>query len=221
MNQKTKMALGGGGYCLYAPEFPRYQTFPGFSDEVHIYNAPVRPMFHLAFVEEGAPLTMQCTGWTMKNGCAVLTFTDGKNLTVKETRFVTTDDRCVSNVQMEVSGKGEREIAIVLWTIADVEGEAPSLEGDSFRVRRSLDCPDGTTVPIEIVWGSPSSKGARCLQAFHCEGGSDRPDFEETPWYDMGEFKTPRAKRPMQKPSPILPDARVYLGLFRTAKLKS
>ena len=51
MNQKTKIALGGGGYCLYAPEFPRFQTFPGFSDEVHIYSAPVKPMFHLAFVE--------------------------------------------------------------------------------------------------------------------------------------------------------------------------
>ncbi|MHC4814761.1 MAG: MGH1-like glycoside hydrolase domain-containing protein [Planctomycetota bacterium] len=221
MNQKTKIALGGGGYCLYAPEFPRYQTSPGFSDTVHIYNSPVQPMFHLAFVEAGAPLTMQCNASTMRDGCAVLTYTDGRNLTVKETRFVTTDDRCVSHVQMEVSGKGEREIAIVLWTITDVEGEAPSLEGDSFRVRRSLECLDGTTVPIEIVWSSPSSKGARCLQAFHCEGGSDRPDFEETPWYDMGEFKTPRAKRPMHKPSPILPDARAYLGLFRLAKLRS
>ena len=50
----------------------------------------------------------------------MLTYSDGKNLTVKETRFVTTDDRCVSNVHMEVSGKGEREIFTVLWTTTDV-----------------------------------------------------------------------------------------------------
>lgn len=34
MNQNQKFALGGGGYVLYAPDYPRYQTSPGFSDPV-------------------------------------------------------------------------------------------------------------------------------------------------------------------------------------------
>ena len=221
MNQNKKFALGGGGYVLYAPDYPRFQTAPGFSDEVHLYNTAVKPMFHLAFLDAGVPLAMTCTNQEFVNGKAVLTFTDGKSLTVVEERFVTTDDRCVSNVKMEVSGKEEREISVVQWTTTDVEGEAPSLEGDSFRVRRSLNAPDGTAIPVEIIWSSPSSKGAKCLQAFHGLGGSDRPDYEETPWYDMGpEFPTPRAKRPMQKPSPIVDEARCYLGLFRINKLK-
>jgi hypothetical protein len=221
MNQNKKFALGGGGYVLYAPDYPRFQTLPGFVDEVHLYNAAVKPMFNLSFLDAGVPLAMTCTNLEFANGKAILTFTDGKSLTVVEERFVTTDDRCVSNVKMEVSGKEEREISVVQWTTTDVEGEAPSLEGDSFRVRRSLEASDGTGIPVEIIWSSPSSKGAKCLQAFHGEGGSDRPDYEETPWYDMGpEFPTPRAKRPMQKPSPILDSARCYLGLFRTNKLK-
>ena len=32
MNQNRRFALGGGGYCLYAPRFPRYQETPGFAD---------------------------------------------------------------------------------------------------------------------------------------------------------------------------------------------
>jgi hypothetical protein len=70
------------------------------------------------------------------------------------------------------------------------------------------------------VFASPDSKGARCLQGFFCEGESVRPDFEETPWYDRGELPTPRAKRPMTKPSPILEQSSVYLGVFRPIKLK-
>ena len=48
-----------------------------------------------------------------KDGKAILVHTDGKSLTVTEERFVTTDDRVVSNVKMEVSGKEEREIGQV------------------------------------------------------------------------------------------------------------
>ena len=221
MNQRSNFALGGGGYVLYAPDFPHFQTSPGFADEVHLYNSVVKPMFHLSFLDAGVPLKMTCTKVEFANGRALLTHTDGKSLTVAEERMVTTDDRCVSTVKLEVSGKEEREISVVQWTVTDVDGEAPSLEGDSFRVKRSLPAPDGTTTPVEIIWSSPSSKGAKCLQAFHCTGGSDRPDYTETPWYDMGpEFPTPRAKRPMQKPSPIVESARCYIGLFRTNKLK-
>ena len=220
MNQTQKFEIGGGGYGLYAPRFPRFQDHLGFCDEVLIYNTEVKPLFALAVLEDGAPITLRCKGIKQDKGSAVLEFAGSPSLEVIETRTVTTDDRFVSTLKISHTGKGERELTVVLWTTTDPEGEAPSLEGDSFRVRRAL-APEGQpTVPTEIVWSSPDSKGARCLQGFFAEGGSDRPDFEETPWYDMGELKTPRAKRALQKPSPILPTARVYLGLFRKIKLK-
>ena len=153
MNQNSKFALGGGGYVLYAPDFPLFQTSPGFSDEVHLYNTPVKPLYHLSFLDAGVPLHMTCTGIEFVNGTAVMTYTDGKSLTVTEERMVTTDDRCVSKLKLEVAGKEEREISVVQWTVVDVQGEAPSLEGDSFRIRRSLESPDGT-------WWGPSG-GAR------------------------------------------------------------
>lgn len=219
MNQADKFALGGGGYCLYAPEFPRHQRSPGFVDGGLIFNAEVCPMFSLAVLEAGVPLALTCTKMEMQDGFAVLEYA-GNTVKVVEKRFVTTDDRFVSNLSVTHEGKGERDLQIVLWTYADTEGDAPSLEGDSFRVKRSLQPRDCPPVPVEVVWSSPDSKGARCLQAYFCEGGSNRPDWEETPWYDMRDLPTPRAKRVMQKPSPILPDARVYLGLFRRIKLK-
>ena len=222
MNQDQRFALGGGGYVLYAPDYPSFQLRPGFSDRVHLYNTAYQGLYHLSFLDGGVPLSLKCTGVEFVNGAAVLTHTDGKTLTVTEERLVTTDDRCVSNIKLEVTGKEEREISVVQWTTTDVQGEAPLLEGDSFRVRRSLESPDQTPIPVEIIWSSPSSKGAKCLQAFHQVGGSDRPDFEETPWFDMGpDFPTPRAKRAMTKPSPIVPEARCYLGLFRTVTMKA
>ncbi|MCB9888246.1 MAG: hypothetical protein H6836_01630, partial [Planctomycetes bacterium] len=222
MIQTQKFALGGGGYVLYAPDFPSSQTTPGFADEVHLYDIAFKPMFYLSFLDNGVPLQLTCTKLEFGDGAAKLTFTDGKGLTVTEERMVTTDDRCVSALKIESSSKEERSISVVQWTVIDVQGEAPSLEGDSFRVRRSLNGADGTSTPVEIIWSSPSSKGAKCLQGFHAEGGSELGDFRETPWYDLGpEFVTPRAKRAMQKPSPILATARCYLGLYRTDTVKS
>jgi hypothetical protein len=217
MNQTQKIALAGGGYCLYAPRFPRFSTTPGFVDEVLIFNARVQPLFVLSFLENGIPLTLACKWQRIEHGAAILDYESAGGIKLRER---TTDDRFVCNLQLVNDGKAERSITVVQWTWTDPEGEAPSLEGDSFRVKRGLQTHGFPVVPTEIVWSSPDSKGARCLQGFFCEGGSDRPDFEETPWFDMGTMPTPRAKRVLQKPSPILPSSRVYLGLFRPVMLR-
>ncbi len=221
MNQSKKIALGGGGYCLYAPTFPRFQLTPGFADEVSIFSALVPRLFVISLLEDGKLLHLECSKQTMRNGNLVLEYSaNAKGLKFVETRSVTTDDRFVSQIAIENSTKSERDFTLVMWTTTDPEGEAPSLEGDSFRIRRNLAKPDESIIPTEIVYSSPDSKGARCLQGFFAEGGSDRPDYEETPWFDMADMPTPRAKRPMVKPSPILPTAKVYLGLFRALKMK-
>lgn len=220
MNQAQKFALGGGGYCIYAPEFPAHQLAPGFADKVMIFNVEVGPLFALTILDDGLPVALTCTKIKFEAGCAILEYSGKPSLKVVERRLVTTDDRFVSHLDITHEGKGERELQVVQWTMTDPEGDPPSLEGDSFRVKRSLQRDELPSVPVEIVWSSPDSKGARCLQGFFCEGGSDRPDYEETPWFDMAELRTPRSKRVMTKPSPILPTARVYLGLFRRLKLK-
>ena len=107
------------------------------------------------------------------------------------------------------------------WTTTDVEGEPVSHEGDSFRIRRALSSGGRPAVPTEMVFSSPDSKGARCLQAYFCEGGSDLPDYRETPWFDAAGLQTPRAKRPVEKPSPIIAGSRCYAGLFRHVPLKA
>ncbi|MCA8952543.1 MAG: hypothetical protein KDE27_23730 [Planctomycetes bacterium] len=219
MNQKKKIALAGGGYCLYAPRFPRYFEAPGFADEACIANAIVPSVFFLAFLEGTTPLSLRCTKVDTENGKAVLTYEDAGGLKVVEHRFVTQDDRFVSELALHNTSKAEREITIVLWTTTDPEGEPVSLEGDSFRIRRMIKT-TGADVPADILYSNPGTKGARCLQGFFCEGGSDRPDYEETPWFELAALPTPRAKRPLEKPSPIVAGSRVYAGLFRTLGLK-
>ncbi|MCR9244335.1 MAG: hypothetical protein NXI31_04835 [bacterium] len=219
MNQKKKIALAGGGYCLYAPRYPRFVDAPGFADEACIGNAIVPSVFFLAFLVEGRPLTMRCTKIETKDGKAILTYDEPGGLKVVEHRFLTQDDRFVSELALHNSVKQEREITIVAWTTTDAEGEPVSLEGDSFRIRRALKA-EGADVPTDILYSNPGPKGARCLQGFFCEGGSDRPDFEETPWFELAALPTPRAKRPMEKPSPIIAGSRVYVGLFRTLTFK-
>lgn len=221
MNQKKKLALGGGGYCLYAPRFPRFQDTPGFADEVLIFNAQLPALFVLSFLENGMPLTLSCRQVQEAGGVATLQYDEPGGLRVVERRFVSSDDRFISEVELHNAAKADREITVVQWTRTDPEGEPVSLEGDSFRIRRNLKSDGSSDVPAEIVFGSPDSKGGKCLQAFFCEGGSDRPDYEETPWFDAGGLPTPRAKRPMEKPSPIVAGSRVYAGMFRPVPLKA
>lgn len=221
MNQKSKIALGGGGYCLYAPRFPRHQLTPGFADEALIFNAQLPRVFVLSLLEDGLPVALQASKHDVKNGVLTVEYsTDAKALKVVEQRMVTTDDRFVSTLTIENTSKNEREVDVVLWTTTDVDGDPVSFEGDSFRIRRQLQTHDFPPVPTEIVFSSPDSKGARCLQGFFAEGCSGRPDWEETPWYDRAALVTPRAKKPMVKPSPILESAACYAGLFRHIALK-
>ncbi|MBI5853071.1 MAG: hypothetical protein HZB39_18835 [Planctomycetes bacterium] len=222
MNQNTKIALGGGGFCLYAPRFPRFQLTPGFADECLIFNAQMPRMFVLSLLKGGVPVTLSPVKHEMKNGCLDVDYvTADKTLKVTEHRFVSSDDRFVSVLTVENSSKENREFDIVMWTTTDVEGEPVSHEGDSFRLRRQIQTHDFPPVPIEIVYSNPDSKGARCLQAFFAEGNSGRPDYEETPWYDRAALPVPRAKKPMVKPSPILPSAHCYCGVFRTVTVEA
>ncbi len=221
MNQNKKIDLAGGGYCLSAPRFPRFQEAPGFADEVLIANAPLASLYVLSFLENGKPLTMTLRQIQHEHGKAVMSFDEPAGLKVVERRFITQDDRFVSQLELHNPGKADREITVVMWSITDPEGEPVSLEGDSYRIKRNLKAQDQPEVPVEIHFSSPDSKGGRCLQGFFCEGGSDRPDFEETPWFDVEDLPTPRAKRQMEKPSPIVPGSRVYCGLFRPVPLKA
>ncbi|MEZ5966666.1 MAG: trehalase family glycosidase [Planctomycetota bacterium] len=220
---EQKYVLAGGGYSISAPRYPKHQLRPGFVDEVLILNAEFRPLYTLALLENGLPLTLTCDSHAMKDGVLVVEFGDGHGLKMIERRFVSADDRFVSQVELRLEGKAakaDRELTVVMWTYVDPEGEAVSLEGDSFRIRRMLQPSDLPQVPVDIHWNSPDSKGARCLQPYFCEGGSEGLDWRHTPWYDKNELTTPRAKRPMEKPSPILPQAKVYCGLFRHVQVK-
>ncbi|MEC8652983.1 MAG: trehalase family glycosidase [Planctomycetota bacterium] len=215
-----KIALSGGGYCLYAPRFPRFLAEPGFCDEANIASELVSSVFFLSFLANGRPVTTSCTAFGMEDGKAVLTH-QGPGLKVVERRYLTGDDRFVCDLELTNESKEEAELTVVQWTTTDVEGEPVSHEGDSFRIRRALSAGGRPAVPTDVLDSSPDSKGARCLQAYFCEGGSDLPDYRETPWFDAAGLQTPRAKRPVEKPSPIIPGSRCYAGLFRHVTLKA
>jgi hypothetical protein len=221
MNQHKKIDLAGGGYCLSAPRYPRFQDSPGFADEVLIANVPLPSLFALAVLEHGKPLSLHLRTTQKEHGRAVLGYDEPSGLKVVERRFVTQDDRFVSVLELHNAGKTDREFTVVMWSTTDPEGEPVSLEGDSYRIKRGLKSQDQPEVPVEIHFSTPDSKGGRCLQGYFSEGGSDRPDYEETPWFDYEMLPTPRAKRVMEKPSPLLPGSRVYCGLFRPVPLKA
>src|SRR5690606_2724171 len=148
--QQTKYVLAGGGYCISAPRFPRHQLRPGFIDEVHIFNAEYAPLYTISLLENELPLALKCEGHGTKAGAIILESGDGQGLRMVERRFVTADDRFVSNIELRIDGKGakaDRELTVVMWTHVDPEGEAVSLEGDSFRIRRTLQTHDFPPVP--------------------------------------------------------------------------
>ena len=203
INLPKKIALAGGGYCLFAPQYPRRITEPGFADETCISSAVVPSVYFLSFLNGGRKMDTVCAGFEMVDGKAVLKHVAGK-ITITETRFITQDDRFVSELELKNGSNEELELHVVMWTTTDPEGEPVSMEGDSFRIRRAIGPAGSPQVPTDIHFSNPDSKGARCLQAYFAEGGSDLGNFEETPWFDMGHLQTPRAKRPVEKPSPII-----------------
>ncbi|MEO0481203.1 MAG: trehalase family glycosidase [Planctomycetota bacterium] len=222
MPATSKIALGGGGFCLYAPRFPRHLLSPGFADPCHVADVELPRMFVVTILHDGDELPLTATKHEFKNGVLTVEYaTDIRGVKVREERYITTDDRFVSNITLDNSTKAEREMAIVLWTTTDPEGEAPIFDGDSFKLRRQLKTGDRPAVPTEIVFGSPDSKGARCLQGYFAEGDSGDPVWGETPWFDRSDLTPPRAKKPMVKPSPIIDTARVYLGVFRKCPMKA
>ena len=155
MNQKKKYALAGG-YCLYAPRFPRFAEHPGFADEACISNATVPSVYFLSFLEKGKPLAMQFRGLTVEDGRATATFDEPGGLKVVEKRFVAQDDRFVSELDLVNTSKLDREVTVVQWTTTDPDGEPVSLEGDSFRIRRLLKDGNKSEVPADIHYNSPA-----------------------------------------------------------------
>ena len=120
MNPNKKIDLAGGGYCLYAPRFPRFVDSLGFADEVLISNAPVSLLYTLAIVEKGKPRALTLEKIEQAQGKAVLSFHDGLGLKVVETRFITQDDRFVSQLDLHNTGKEDREVTVVMWSTTDV-----------------------------------------------------------------------------------------------------
>ena len=171
MNQKKNFALSGGGYCLFAPRFPRFLDAPGFVDDVLLANATLSGLFALSFLERSRPLHVHCRQIQIEQGRAILHHEDSTGLKVTERRFITQDDRLACELELHNASKADREITVIMWSTTDPEGEPVSLEGDSYRVRRVLKASDNSEVPTDIHFSSPDSKGARCLQGFFCEGG--------------------------------------------------
>ena len=154
MNHNKQIDLAGGGYCLSAPRFPRFQTAPGFADEVLISNAPLPALYALAFVEKGAPRALQLEKVELEQGKAILSYVDATGLRVVERRSITQDDRFVSVIDLHNTGQEDREITVVMWSTTDPEGEPVSLEGDSYRIRRNLKVEAQPEVPVEIHYSS-------------------------------------------------------------------
>ena len=125
-----KLAIAGGGYCLYAPRFPRFLDRPGFPDEANISSALVPSVFFLSFLDGTRPLRTTCAGYALEDGKAVLTHkaetAAGGSIVVTEYRFVTADDRFVSELTIVNEGKEDVEFSVVLWTTTDPEGEPVS-----------------------------------------------------------------------------------------------
>ena len=67
-----------------------------------------------------------------------------------ERRFLTGDDRFVSELELHNGSREERELHVVMWTTTDPEGEPVSHEGDGFRIRRALGADGQPQVPADI-----------------------------------------------------------------------
>src|SRR5713101_2571718 len=67
LERSDKWYLSAGEGLIWAPPFPVWLDHPGFWDEAHVFEHPLRPLFSIALVDEAGreiPLRAVRKRWT-------------------------------------------------------------------------------------------------------------------------------------------------------------
>jgi hypothetical protein len=167
LERTDKYYLGSGTGLLFAPRFPCWLEWPGFWDEVDVYNYQLAPLFTVAFLKlvsnsAGPALSLRQRERRWSPAELVSQYDLGQNLRAREHRSVVPGGWFLSEWLIENRGKEDLELAAVIWSsqpadeldLSSVRADAGSVSwcrrlvdrcGECLEVETSLEAPN---VPI-------------------------------------------------------------------------
>jgi hypothetical protein len=188
LERTDKYYLGSGTGLLFAPRFPCWLEWPGFWDEVDVYNYQLAPLFTVAFLELASgkagpslPLRQRERLWSPAE--LVCQYDLGRNIRAREHRSVVPGGWYLSEWLLENPGEEDLELAAVAWSAQETaELDLSSVQAGAGTVswqRRLIDrC--GEHLEVEVSLEAPDEPIAG--SALLSERSALQPRWEFSPF---------------------------------------
>jgi hypothetical protein len=188
LERTDKYYLGSGTGLLFAPRYPCWLEWPGFWDEVDVYNYQLAPLFTVAFLtlvsgRAGPSLSLRQSERRWSPAELVSHYDLGRNLRAREHRSVVPGGWYLSEWLIENPGEEDLELAAVAWSAQETEEldlDSVRADGGSVSWRRRLIDRCGERLEVEVSLEAPNEPiaGAAVLS----ERSALQPRWEFSPF---------------------------------------
>jgi len=180
-----KWCVGVGDGLVFAPPFPQWLDAPGFWDEAHLFQYPVRPLFTVALVEAGEPLVSRAVerAWTPDALTVRHAF---PGLTVVERRTALGDWTLGSEWLVRNRSARRRALHVVVWTAwpgEDLDDDGVTGADGTLALARRVR--DRMGHAARLTMRLSLAPRARTVAAVRSEGALPPPRFDMTPFWDQ------------------------------------
>lgn len=189
LGRADKHYLGAGTGIIFAPRFPRWLDWPGFWDEVDVYNYSIAPLYSVAFLasQHGRLEALKfCQGGRRWSPAELVSHYElGGQLRAREHRSVTPGGWLVSEWEIENQSDDEVGLLAAVWSAQETEGldfSSVRAYGDSVKWRRKLEDRAGGRIEVEITLTAPVEPVAAA--AYLSERSALQPRWELTPFFE-------------------------------------
>ena len=211
-----KWYLSAGEGLVWAPPFPEWLASPGFWDEAHLFEYPLKPLFTVSFVDDAgrelalAPLDRRWTPAALD-----VPYRAAGGLELVETRMVLPGFVLGSEWQIVNVSATPILLHAVAWTTAPGEEVEPGeVEFDDAELSWSRVLRDRKDQELPVRLQLAMARGTDSWGAIRAEATADQPRFTLTPFWDRWN-PTQGGLRSAAELGGIDNRGLVYLGLHR------
>jgi hypothetical protein len=210
LERPDKHYLGSGSGAIFAPRFPSWLDWPGFWDEVDIYNYQIAPLFTVTLLRRVSnklvPVAFRQRGRNWSPAELVAHYDLGEQLAAREHRSVLQGGWFLSEWVMENRGDEEVEIIAVVWSAQETEGldlTSVHAETGSIGWSRRLEDRCGGDLVVEITLAATPEPVAAA--AYLSERSALQPRWEFAPFAERARAarwiaRTAGDERPERSP---------------------
>ena len=181
-----KWQLAAGEGLVFAPPFPVWLDVPGFWDEAHLFEYPLRPLFTVAFLDQsGAELRLAAGTRHWTPDALQVPYLPAGTIEATETRMVLPGLVLGSEWALRNTGAEPALVHAVAWTTApgdEVPADAVAWSSVELTWPRRVVDRKGQALPLTLKLAL--ARGTDSWGAVRAEATADLPRFTLTPFWD-------------------------------------